>query len=183
MKVLAICGSPRKRGNTEFALQKVMEGIKNKNEDAETEIILLRKAKLVLCGGCGICSTKGKCRHKDEMSKIHEKILKADITILATPNYFNNMAWLMKNFVDRTNPYWENLEYRGKKIALLVTGGQKKSSLKKCLANMEEFARIHRMKLLGSLMVTEVDGISDLKNNKLKTGKCIKFGEKLANKL
>lgn len=41
MKICAINGSPRKRGNTARLLSWALDGVKNAREDAETELINL----------------------------------------------------------------------------------------------------------------------------------------------
>ena len=49
MKVIAVCGSPR-RGNTEWMLQNIIERLKQGG--AETELLLLRRMNVKRCTGC-----------------------------------------------------------------------------------------------------------------------------------
>jgi multimeric flavodoxin WrbA len=56
MKVLGICGSPR-RGNTEWMLRKVLEAASL--EGAEVELLLLRKTDVHMCLGCLSCEAGG----------------------------------------------------------------------------------------------------------------------------
>jgi len=117
MKVLGICGSPRK-GNTEWMLEKLLKEVAKGG--IETELILLRKVNIKGCDGCLSCEVggekrKGVCRIKDDMEQIYPKILAADALALGTPVYFEMLSGLLKNFMDRTCPIWTKLA--GKKVA------------------------------------------------------------------
>ena len=54
MKVVGICGSPRK-GNTEWMLRKLLEGAAR--EGADSELILLREKDIRTCDGCLTCES------------------------------------------------------------------------------------------------------------------------------
>jgi multimeric flavodoxin WrbA len=114
MKVVGICGSPRK-GNTEWMLRKLLEGITR--EGIETELILLREKVIKACDGCLSCETGGKqrkgiCRIQDDMQEIYPKLIEADGLALGTPVYFEMLSGLLKNFIDRTCPIWPRLELK-----------------------------------------------------------------------
>jgi len=59
MKVVGICGSPRK-GNTEWMLRKLLGGAAKAK--AETELILLREKNISWCDGCLSCEAGGEHR-------------------------------------------------------------------------------------------------------------------------
>ncbi len=98
MKILAICGSPRK-GNTYAALQ----NIKDIFSDIHIEILLLKDLDFEFCRGCYACVTHGscKCPINDDRDRILEKIDEADGLIVASPVYSQMVPALMKNFFDR----------------------------------------------------------------------------------
>ena len=96
MKILAVCGSPRK-GNTEWMLQKVLESART--EGAETELVLLRDKDIRLCNGCMTCEVDssgrpGVCVIKDEMEPILASMLEADAFVFGTPVYFYMLSGL-----------------------------------------------------------------------------------------
>ncbi len=67
MRLLGICGSPRK-GNTEWMLARVLESAREAG--AETELVLLRQKDIKLCRGCLTCEVgrnrkPGECVIKD----------------------------------------------------------------------------------------------------------------------
>jgi multimeric flavodoxin WrbA len=112
MKVVGICGSPR-RGNTEWMLRRLLEAAAQRG--AETELILLRKKNIKGCNGCLTCEVGGKarkgvCSIQDDMQDIYPKLLEADCLVLGTPVYFEMLSGLLKNFIDRTCPIWPRLE-------------------------------------------------------------------------
>ncbi len=98
MKILAICGSPRK-GNTYRALQ----NIQDRFIDIDIEILMLKDLDLKLCRGCYSCVTRGEenCPLKDDRTWLIEKIHNADGLIAASPVYSHMITALMKNLFDR----------------------------------------------------------------------------------
>jgi multimeric flavodoxin WrbA len=120
MRILGICGSPRK-GNTEWMLGAVLEAASGGGADCE--LLLLRQAELRPCRGCLACEKRdpagrGACRISDDMRDILPKLLAADALVLGTPAYMGLLSGLLKGFLDRTNPVWPAL--RGKRIAGLA---------------------------------------------------------------
>ena len=114
MKVVGICGSPRK-GNTEWMLGKLLEGADKAG--VETELILLREKDIRGCNGCLTCEAggedrKGTCTIQDDMQEIYPRLMEADGLALGTPVYFEMLSGLLKNFMDRTCPIWPLLEQK-----------------------------------------------------------------------
>jgi putative NADPH-quinone reductase len=105
MYVLAINGSPRKEnGVTDLVTRKFLEGAREAG--AETETVFLAGMKMADCIGDFQCwfKTPGVCRHKDDVSAVHDKMKRADVLIYATPLYICTMSALMKRFLDRICP-------------------------------------------------------------------------------
>jgi len=100
MKIIAVNGSPRKGGNTDFLLDEVLEIIE-KNR-IETDTVLLRNLDLKPCDACKYCREHpGKCHIEDDFPTIFEKVLAAEGIILATPVYFGSATPPVKAFIDR----------------------------------------------------------------------------------
>ena len=77
MKILAVCGSPR-RGNTEWMLTNLSEDLQQGG--AEVEMLLLRNMDVKMCRGCLACEKggkerKGECVIKDDMASVYPKLL------------------------------------------------------------------------------------------------------------
>jgi multimeric flavodoxin WrbA len=120
MKILGICGSPRK-GNTEFLLREALKAAREKG--AGTELILLREKRIEHCDGCLKCDETGECHIRDDMQEIYKKLEDADAIVLASPSYYENVTGLFKDFIDRMNPYYTSKKLEGKKVGIIGVGG------------------------------------------------------------
>ncbi len=148
MKVVAICGSPRK-GNTEWMLDTLLEQLKSRG--VETELLLLRKANVKRCLGCLTCEAggserKGICAVSDDMQAVYPKLLAADVIILGTPVYFYMLSGLLKNFLDRTCPIWTKLEGKGMAGVAVAEEG-----LGQTISNLKNYADCCGMEWAGSV--------------------------------
>lgn len=100
MKILSICGSPR-RGNSETILLELQKLFKEK--DVDNEIVLLRQKNIERCHGCvENCNPAGVCCQHDDMNSIIEKMVEVDALIFISPNYFQMPTGLFKDFMDRS---------------------------------------------------------------------------------
>jgi multimeric flavodoxin WrbA len=99
--VLVISSSPRRGGNSDLLCDQFIMGAQTAGH--ETEKIFLKDKKINYCTGCGTCLDKGKrCPQKDDMAEILEKMIEADVIVMATPVYFYTMCAQMKTLIDRT---------------------------------------------------------------------------------
>ena len=72
VKILGICGSPRKR-SAYSALEAALEAAKNSGEEVETELIELRGKKINPCIHCNNCLKKNMDRctvYEDDMGGV-----------------------------------------------------------------------------------------------------------------
>ena len=68
----------------------------------EVEKIVLKDKTVHPCTGCSVCSMYGKpCPQKDDAAEIVEKMIAADVIVMATPVYFYTMCGQMKIMIDR----------------------------------------------------------------------------------
>ncbi|MDR2126080.1 MAG: flavodoxin family protein [Prevotellaceae bacterium] len=130
MKVVAIQGSPRKNGNTFFALT-VIENILEK-EGINVEIIDIGGKHIRGCTDCGKCyeNRDGKCSiTNDAVNDAVAKMKDADGIILASPVYYSGIAGTMKCFLDRAfyiaavNGGWFRHKVGTSVLAVRRTGG------------------------------------------------------------
>lgn len=106
MKICAINGSPRKRGNTARLLSWALDGVKNAREDAETELINLYDLSFTGCRSCFSCKrvngpSYGRCAVKDDIAPVLGKLADADGVILGSPVYFMGLSGMMRCFLER----------------------------------------------------------------------------------
>jgi len=98
-KVLIIGGSPRQGGNSETLCKEFARGAAEAGHDAE--YITLADKKIGFCTACYACQ-KGSCPQKDDAAEIIQKMLAADVLVLATPVYFYTMSAQLKALIDRS---------------------------------------------------------------------------------
>lgn len=102
MRVVAINGSPRGRSSATAALLGAFLGGAGEG-GAEIEQIILSELRIGQCRGCYSCWTvnPGHCAIEDDMGGILPRLAGADVLVLGTPLYFNNVSGTLKAFVDR----------------------------------------------------------------------------------
>lgn len=106
-KVLIISSSPRKNGNSDILCDRFAEGAVDSGNKVEK--IFLASKNIGYCKGCGVCDMAHKCVQSDDMAEILEKMVEADVIVLATPVYFYTMCGQMKTFIDRTVPRYTEI--------------------------------------------------------------------------
>ena len=173
MKILLISGSPR-RGNTEFILNKICKAIKGNKE-----LILLRNKNIKHCAGCLYCDEHKKCAIQDYMQELYSKIVEADIIVLGTPNYYDNVPGLVKDFIDRLNPFYKTDKIKGKKlITIVVGGGAIKNSKMMGEQALKNFYDLQELKLIGSYYFQALH-LKEIENNPKSSGMINKIVDKL----
>lgn len=106
--ILVLSASFRKGGNSDTLCDEFIKGALESGNNVEK--IHLNDYKINFCRGCGVCNTTHKCVQKDDMEKILDKMVKADVIVMATPVYFYNMNGQMKTLIDRTVPRYEEIK-------------------------------------------------------------------------
>ena len=99
-KVLVLSSSPRKGGNSDTLCDQFIKGAQESGNDVEK--IYLRNKRINYCTGCGTCNLQKPCPQKDDAAEVIDKMVKADVIVLATPVYFYTMSAQMKTFIDRS---------------------------------------------------------------------------------
>lgn len=100
MTIIGIIASPRKKGNTAFIVNKMLEGAKE--QGAETSSFSFSDLTLKPCQGCLSChKTDRGCVVDDDMQKIYAAIEEADVVILGSPIYMGQMSAQAKIITDR----------------------------------------------------------------------------------
>ena len=116
--IVILVGSVRKDGNTDTLAKSFAKGaVKNNN----VEIIYVADYDVNPCIGCDTCFTReGKvCFQQDDMLVIFNKLLNADVLVIASPVYFYGLSAQLKTIIDRLHmPARSNLKV--KKMGLLL---------------------------------------------------------------
>jgi len=178
MKIIAICGSPR-RGNTEFVLKRILA--KAEELGVKIELVLLREKRIEFCNGCLSCDSTGECIIRDDMQLIYPELESADLIIFGSPNYFSNVSGTMKVFIDRLNPFYTNKKLKDKKVAAVIIGGtDNPGTIKKSIRAVESAVNGTEMFLVGDLYLVG-EGPQDIENNPENIQKIDEFAERLVS--
>ena len=106
-KVLILSASFRKHGNSDLLCDEFMRGATEAGHDVEK--LYINDKKINFCRGCGVCNSTHKCVQKDDMAEILNKMIEADVIVMATPVYFYSMNGQMKTLIDRTVPRYTEI--------------------------------------------------------------------------
>ena len=106
-KVLIISSTPRKDGNSDKLCDAFAEGAKEAGN--EVEKMRITDIKIGYCTGCYACQKTGKCAIKDDAQSVIDKMMAADVIVLASPVYFYSICAQLKALIDRTVVVYPNL--------------------------------------------------------------------------
>ncbi|ADQ05535.1 NADPH-dependent FMN reductase [Caldicellulosiruptor owensensis OL] len=120
-----VIGSPRKGGNTEILVERVLSGAKEAG--AQVEIFKLNELNIRPCQGCNFCQENGRCQQQDDMQKIYDALYSADALVVGSPIYMSYVTAQTKLFLDRLYALLKIGEGSrlpgGKKCVLVYTQG------------------------------------------------------------
>jgi len=102
IKVLGICGSPRK-GNSLFLLEQALEAAKTAFPNlVEIKTYLFGQTPFAPCDACRAhIRLKGECRIKDGFQELRDQWIAADVILYSVPVYHFGIPGQVKCFIDR----------------------------------------------------------------------------------
>ena len=117
MKTIALIGSPRKEGNCDQLVSKLLDNI-----EGYTKKFYLNDVDLQFCNACQSCQ-KGDCIKDDDGRKIIDEMLDSDIIVFASPIYYGQMSAQAKTILDRFYMISQNPDksLEGKKVIQVFT--------------------------------------------------------------
>jgi multimeric flavodoxin WrbA len=170
-KVVAIFGSPRRKGNTATLLREAIRGASESG--AVVEEVVLRDQKISPCLEIYGCKEAGECAIKDDFQKVRDLILEAQGLILASPIFFYSVSaqtkilmdrfqslWVKKYWIDKTPKNQKNFQRKGLFIAVGATKGKK--LFDGTLLSMRYFFDILDMELWKALLYRQLDFEGDV---------------------
>ena len=121
--VVILSGSPRKGGNSDVLCDEFAKGAISSGNSVEK--ICLKDHKIGFCQACYACKQTGKCVQQDDMDTILDKMIKADVIVMATPVYFYTMDAQMKVLIDRTLPRYTEIADKDFYLIATAAAGEK----------------------------------------------------------
>ncbi len=106
MLVLGLQGSPRKKGNTNYLLDRFLE--QAVAFGAEIVKIQVAEKDIRPCLGCNGCMKTGQCVIQDDdmFTEMYPLLQKANIIVAATPVFFYGPSAQLKALIDRSQALW-----------------------------------------------------------------------------
>jgi NAD(P)H-dependent FMN reductase len=121
LRVVALNGSPRRTGNTAFAIDLACGELERRG--VRCEQILLAAHDVMPCKGHDDCGDIDQCPINDDLQGVLDKVWAADALIFATPVYFMSMSGYMKTFLDRTNHRYLSKQWLTPRVVGLIAVG------------------------------------------------------------
>jgi multimeric flavodoxin WrbA len=116
---VALVGSPRRHGNTVFAVGVATQELERRGVRCETVLLCDLPISLADHGAGRQTRTSA----EEQVEAVLDRVWAADGLILATPIYFSNVSAQMKAFMDATNDRYMNEQWlTPKTVGLLAIG-------------------------------------------------------------
>lgn len=198
VNVLAFATSPRRHGNSETLLDALLGGAMAKEENVTVEKYALDEIDIQPCRGCNACEELNRCIiDDDDLGWVLEKIIAADIVVMASPVFCMGMCAQAKALVDRmqvlrSRKYVLHLpvipaERQGKRLgAFLSTAGQDWDYVfdglipsVKCFFHVMEI----KNRDISYLMVNNVDKMGALAAHPTATADAVALGKQMIEEI
>ncbi len=170
-EILAVYGSPRRKGNTTTLLKHAVKGAQDAG--ARVEEIVLRDLKMSPCLEIYGCKKTGACAIRDDFDKVRDKMLACDGLMIASPIFFYAVSahtkilmercqslWVKKYWIDKT-PFGIK-EHTRKGLFISVGATKGKKLFEGALLSMKYFFDVLDMELWKSLLHRGLDFEGDV---------------------
>ena len=187
LKLLALMGSPRLRGNTDLLTSAALRGAESRG--MTTEKIIVSRLKVAGCTGCNACIKAGLCNIRDDMDALYNKLLDADAVLVAAPIFFYSPPAQLKAGIDRAQAsYMRKYELKqdidrggGRKGGFIGVGGTTGARLfDGTRLTMRYFFDAIGVKYTEELLIRGVDKKGEVKAHPTALDDAYALGEKLA---
>ncbi|HBF38773.1 MAG TPA: hypothetical protein DDW50_15830 [Firmicutes bacterium] len=154
-KVLGICASSRKNGNSAIILNELLRPVREAGH--EVEVLNLGTLKIFSCTGCLGCIHSGsRCVRNDDLELVKQKIEEADAIALASPCYYLSTPSPLRAIMERSaNWAIEKLANSTQKkygVAVSVAGGNPiESSMQRMNASL--FLGLYNCEIVGQFTI------------------------------
>jgi multimeric flavodoxin WrbA len=185
LRILAIMGSPRIKGNADLLLDEALKGAQSQH--AEFEKIVVDKLKIAPCREYYGCLEDGNCVIRDDMDDIYPKLISAEALIVASPIYFYGVSAQLKALIDRCQAIWArkyvlktlNIPLRkGAFIAVGATRGEK--LFDGAILTIKYFFKAINVEYSHELLVRGVDKRGEIKDHQDMLAEAYELGKKIA---
>lgn len=161
MKIVSICGSQRKHGNTEKILKEFQKQFESLNiHDFKYKFFNIAEMNVYPCSACQKCTKKDNCIIQDDFGKVALKMLQSDLIIIGSPVYFSDVSAQIKALFDRTYSLWHKKMLKGKNVIFVAACAEYGTG--HTIDTMRHWARDHEMNIIAT-----IEGVSEKKGHVL----------------
>ena len=168
-RVLAILGSPRRRGNSDTLALEFLRGAASRGHGHT--LLIPTELGLAPCDGQNTCFKDGRCLIRDGMNDIYEKVLGTPYLLIATPVYFMGPPGSLKAFIDRFQAVWARSSLLGEfdpdspkrrsehRVFAIVVGATEENSnmYKPTRSIIKAFSNVIGFEYAGDIVATGLD--------------------------
>jgi multimeric flavodoxin WrbA len=172
-EVLAILGSPRRRGNSDTLAFEFLRGSASCGRGHT--ILIPAELGITPCDGQNTCFRDGRCVIRDGMNGIYEQVLDAPYLLIATPVYFMGPPGSLKAFIDRFQAVWARSAILGKfdadsperrshhKVFAIIVGAtdEKPGMYRPTRSIIKAFSNVIGFEYAGDIVATGLDKPGD----------------------
>ena len=188
IKVLAIAGSPRKRGNTDLLLDRFIDGARQAG--GEVTKVYASRIKASPCIGCEKCFETGLCAIKDEYQDLFQYLLAADVIAITGPMYFWNVPAQAKIIIDRSECQWArkyilktalaptSYGHSRRRGVFISAGGQANIDFGGAVQVMQEFFSVWETDYWADLLCSAVDAKGAINSHPEKLSEAFQLGQR-----
>jgi multimeric flavodoxin WrbA len=187
--ILAVYGSPRRKGNTSLLLKEAVRGASDAG--AHIDEVVLRDLQMSPCLEIYGCAKTGRCIMQDDFQGLYDRLLACEGLMLASPIFFYTVSAHTKILMDRCQSLWVK-KYRLEKgnsktkdacrkgLFISVGATKGKKLFEGTLLSIRYFFDVLDMELWRSLLYRNLDLESDVLKHPEYLEKAYRSGKELA---
>jgi multimeric flavodoxin WrbA len=148
IKIIGICGSPRKAKSTATALKICLEAAQQVADNVQVELIELAGMEIPGEVAAGVPIAEGR---RDDFPTLVAKLTDPKVggIIIGTPVYFGNMTALCKAFLDRCIALRKEFALSNKVAGVVAVGRARNGGQELTIASVQAVLMCHEMVLVG----------------------------------
>lgn len=190
MEVVAICGSPRPKGNTATLIEALLEGAREAG--AKTTRFDPARMRLQDCNACDEClgSPEAACTLDDDMAEIYAALRRADAWVFGTPVYHANVTGTLKRMIDRMYAFYTNeggewrlgLEGRRCGAAIVVQADAEQETPRRVAEYLEQILGAYNVDVVGGIAESSLTAPTDAAGRPDLLARAKELGREIAGK-
>lgn len=180
MRAVCICGSPRKSGSCSYIIDLFIHAFLGAENTAEK--IYISDIDMNYYTGCKMCYDSGICVQQDSVLEVVNKLLQADLVLVAAPSYWADIPAQLKTFINRNTPFGDTNQNRIVKaekhilgVSVAVRAGSSPGENELILNSIEHYFGHMGITPVKRFSFLNTDCLDDLLANNEKTLKDIEY--------